>query len=270
MMPISMRMPVSLTGEEGITVTSGAVYTYPVHSHSYYEMIFYLPFAGSITVNDRRIEADAPFVVLMTPSDLHGITVREGSGGRFIKFAFTADRLGGWLTRQLDHAVLVSPVEADSPFAALLRRAEAQSHGDAREIFLRCAVLLAVTEGEMLPSPPGGQRNYLAAEAAAIINDEFDTELTLRDLARRLNVSYQHLSACFSVSMGVPFSAYLADIRLRRAHALMLNTDLRITEICYACGYRSLSHFLRSFKKKFGLTPKALRSSGQAGQEDTE
>jgi len=72
-------------------------------------------------------------------------------------------------------------------------------------------------------------------------------------------VSYRHLSVSFQTKLGISFSDYLQSIRMHHAKALLKNTDLPITEVCFRAGYRNLSHFLRVFKKNVGATPKEYR-----------
>ena len=56
-------LPKLLTGESGVNVTVGNVISFPVHTHMYYEMTLYEPFAGSITVNYQSIVMDRPAVI---------------------------------------------------------------------------------------------------------------------------------------------------------------------------------------------------------------
>lgn len=37
------------------------------------------------------------------------------------------------------------------------------------------------------------------------------------------------------------------------------STETSITDICFSCGYNSFSNFLRSFKKRYGMSPKKYR-----------
>ncbi|MBQ8357946.1 MAG: helix-turn-helix transcriptional regulator [Clostridia bacterium] len=253
-----LRMSPALTGKNGLQISVGKVFPFPIHSHSYYEMILYRPFDGFVTVNGRQIPANRPFALLMTPTDLHSVTLTGAQCSNFIKAAFTADALGGYLTKRLTGGLLAFPPEGDTILHLFEKLSVPRPH-EALALLLRALVLLLAEAGETLPSAPAARSNALMAAATAIIGDEFETDLTLEHLAQRLNVSYQHLSACFLKHLGLSFSAYLSDIRLRHAGALLQSSTLSVTEICYACGYRNLSHFLRSFKKKFGVTPKTYR-----------
>ena len=55
------------------------------------------------------------------------------------------------------------------------------------------------------------------------------------------------------------FSEYLTYVRLHRAEKLLIETNESITKICENCGYGNFSHFIRTFKKAYGLSPMAYR-----------
>jgi AraC-like DNA-binding protein len=58
---------------------------------------------------------------------------------------------------------------------------------------------------------------------------------------------------------GINFTDYLARLRIERAKNLLLNPNLRISEIAYEVGFQSLTHFNRVFKKIVGQPPTEYR-----------
>jgi len=73
----------------------------------------------------------------------------------------------------------------------------------------------------------------------------------------RLSVS--HFRSLFRESTGMTYAAWLKNHRLETALQLLQTTDLTIPEICRRIGFQDTSHFIRSFKRKVGRTPAALR-----------
>jgi AraC-like DNA-binding protein len=51
----------------------------------------------------------------------------------------------------------------------------------------------------------------------------------------------------------------LINYRLIQAKSLLINTDLKITEIAYRVGYQNPSYFSRLYKKCMGITPEEER-----------
>ncbi|NDA68040.1 MAG: AraC family transcriptional regulator, partial [Verrucomicrobia bacterium] len=63
----------------------------------------------------------------------------------------------------------------------------------------------------------------------------------------------------FKKSTGINFTDYLSRIRIEKAKNLLLNPNLRISEIAYEVGFQSLTHFNRIFKKLAGQSPTLYR-----------
>ncbi|MCI0744843.1 MAG: AraC family transcriptional regulator, partial [Verrucomicrobia subdivision 3 bacterium] len=59
---------------------------------------------------------------------------------------------------------------------------------------------------------------------------------------------------------GVNFTEYVSRVRIEKARNLLLNPNLRISEIAYEVGFQSLTHFNRVFKKLLGQSPTEFRA----------
>jgi len=92
-----------------------------------------------------------------------------------------------------------------------------------------------------------------------LIEADFARTLTLADLARAAGMSPFHFARAFRALTGLPPHRYLMAVRLR--HALrLLRQGAGVTFTCYEVGFGSLSHFITSFGKRFGVTPSATRA----------
>lgn len=81
----------------------------------------------------------------------------------------------------------------------------------------------------------------------------------LDKLAEIAQLSPAHLSKLFKESFLISPYQYLKQIRLEKASELLLNTALSVNEIVPLIGYEDASSFIRSFKRKFRMTPEAFR-----------
>jgi AraC family transcriptional regulator len=90
-----------------------------------------------------------------------------------------------------------------------------------------------------------------------LLDAQFDQDHTLSALARSVGMSMFHFSRVFTELVGRPPHRYLAEKRLAAARS-MLEQGRSVTETCFACGYNDLSHFSRSFSRRFGLPPSRL------------
>jgi len=89
------------------------------------------------------------------------------------------------------------------------------------------------------------------------IDSEYSETLTVSDLARSAGMSMFHFSRVFAALIGMPPHRYLLQARLRAAES-MLRQGRSVTETCYACGFGNLSHFTRSFERRYGHAPSRI------------
>jgi AraC family transcriptional regulator len=86
------------------------------------------------------------------------------------------------------------------------------------------------------------------------LDREFASVFTVSELARSVGMSMFHFARVFTELVGMPPHQYLLRARLRAARA-MLREGRSVTETCFACGFSNLSHFSRSFARRYGHTP---------------
>lgn len=100
-------------------------------------------------------------------------------------------------------------------------------------------------------------------DAIAIMEETVESPIPPREIARRSKVSLRQLERLFVDRLGQTPLAYYHALRLERAHELLTQTDLSVTEIAIACGYASSTHFARRYKRYFGRTPREGRVAGR-------
>ena len=83
-------------------------------------------------------------------------------------------------------------------------------------------------------------------------------------LARVSGVSEAHFARSFKQAFGVPPHRYLLTRRIERATALLLDSELSITEIAFRTGWESLGTFGRTFRDVTGASPGVIRARGRA------
>jgi AraC-like DNA-binding protein len=85
-------------------------------------------------------------------------------------------------------------------------------------------------------------------------------DLSLGQVAKAVNTSTFHFCKMFKKATGLNFTEYVSRVRVEKARNLLLNPNLRISEIAYEVGFQSLTHFNRVFKKITGQSPTDYRS----------
>lgn len=87
-----------------------------------------------------------------------------------------------------------------------------------------------------------------------------NSELSLNMVAEKCAMHPEKVTALIRQGYGQSFKQYLNRLRLTEAQRLLRSTDRQISEIAFAVGYNSVSHFNRVFKQFFSCTPREYRS----------
>jgi transcriptional regulator GlxA family with amidase domain len=79
------------------------------------------------------------------------------------------------------------------------------------------------------------------------------------EIARALGLSRRQLERLFERDLGKTPARYFMELRLERARHLLQQTRMPVIEVAMACGFASAAHFSRSFRRRYGSSPKAVR-----------
>lgn len=99
------------------------------------------------------------------------------------------------------------------------------------------------------------------AEAVELIMIDPAGRPTLSGLAAGLGLSSRQLSRLFRAELGTTFRDFVVEVRLQRAHTLLQETPMTVTEIAEALGYPDHVLLSRQFRARFGQPPSAARRS---------
>jgi len=91
------------------------------------------------------------------------------------------------------------------------------------------------------------------------IEQHYPEKITLQDIANSADISKSEALRCFKNGVQAAPFVYLNRYRLHIAKSLLTGTTRPITDIAESVGFDSVSYFDRMFKRKFGMTPKAMR-----------
>ncbi len=98
------------------------------------------------------------------------------------------------------------------------------------------------------------------AKARDYIHEHQTEELSLGQVAKSVNMSSYYFCKMFKKVAGINFTDYVARVRIEKSKNLLLNPNLRISEIAFEVGFQSLTHFNRVFKKILGQSPTDYRA----------
>ncbi len=101
----------------------------------------------------------------------------------------------------------------------------------------------------------------IAQSAASLIEDGAADDTGLPQLAARLGVTDRHLRRLFLDAFGVTPINFAQTQRLLLAKRLLTDTQLTVTDIAFASGFRSVRRLNSLFKERYRLAPSALRKN---------
>jgi AraC-like DNA-binding protein/ligand-binding sensor protein len=96
--------------------------------------------------------------------------------------------------------------------------------------------------------------------AKDFIHEHQAEDISLGQVARAVNTSTFYFCKMFKKVTGINFTDYLSRVRIEKSKNLLLNPNLRVSEIAFEVGFQSLTHFNRVFKKILGQTPTDYRA----------
>lgn len=91
------------------------------------------------------------------------------------------------------------------------------------------------------------------------IHTHFQDDLTLTGVADRFGFSVPYLSELFKKTIGQNFLAFVHEVRIRQACALLISTEMNVSDIALETGYGSYNTFSRIFREMKGITPASYR-----------
>lgn len=100
----------------------------------------------------------------------------------------------------------------------------------------------------------------------SISKAEFDASDFTSEMSMSRTVLYNKLKALTGQSL----SAFIRNVRLKRAAQLMIQTEMNISEIAYTVGFNDLKYFRKSFKELFKILPSDYRIASAENNTDTD
>lgn len=110
------------------------------------------------------------------------------------------------------------------------------------------------------------ERASLYADATAIVEADFASELSLETVARRVASSRRQLQRVYAEIGHTTFREHLTDVRMRRAAELLSESSLSVRDVANRVGYRQPAQFAKAFRRAHGLAPSLYRTRVKASR----
>ncbi|MFK7743855.1 MAG: GlxA family transcriptional regulator [Roseobacter sp.] len=98
-------------------------------------------------------------------------------------------------------------------------------------------------------------RNGKLSLALQVMENNIEDPLSPDEISQIIELSTRQIERLFAKHIGVSPKRYYLQLRLEKARDLLRQTDLSVTDVCVATGFKSLSHFSKSYRAAYGTNP---------------
>ncbi len=99
-------------------------------------------------------------------------------------------------------------------------------------------------------------RNPLVAGVRRYVQENYASRLSLAEVARRFEVSPNHLSATFKKYAGLGFTEFVAQVKVEKAKELIAEGRYKMFEVAQLLGFDDAFYFSKVFKRVAGQSPR--------------
>ena len=103
-------------------------------------------------------------------------------------------------------------------------------------------------------------RTSLFEEATDIVDQEYGSDLSLDEIARRVASSRRQLQRAYAEIGQTTFRDHLTRVRMEKAAELLAGRGLTVREVAHRVGYRQPAQFAKAFRRHLGVAPSDFRA----------
>lgn len=284
-MEIYPRLPASLNVDAEAECLYRYVYgandIYNPHCHEFYEI--FITISGTVThfINGVTQKLPEGSLVFIRPDDAHAYIydTPKSSQTSYINLTFThetARLLFKYLSESFPSESLLS---CDMPPTVILNNLEKNrllaqigelnivNWQDKNALKLRMRAILADIFVRFFYNIPNTSKHSAPLWLSQLLSNMEQPDNFIAGTERMVLLSKksrEHLTRSLKKYYDVTLTEYINDLRLNYASNLLLNTNTPVLEICFSCGFQSVSYFYKVFKKKYQISPNEFRKQHSA------
>ena len=246
------------------------------HCHCYYEI--FLTVSGSITHYINGVTESLPegSLVFIRPDDAHShiYDSPESRNISYINLTFTSETAESLFSYLSDVFPSRNLLSCDMPPKVFLNNIDknrlvkqigalnAVNWKDKGALKLHMRALLADIFVKYFYSTPEDAETNLPLWFSRLLSDMDRHENFMQGLDKMIEISgksREHIARSFKKYLGISSTEYINELRINYASNLILRTNMPMLDICFDCGFQSVSYFYKVFKKKYNMSPSDFR-----------
>jgi transcriptional regulator GlxA family with amidase domain len=106
-------------------------------------------------------------------------------------------------------------------------------------------------------------RNPKLLMAMQVMENNIEDPLTPEEISDVVGLSTRQLERLFAKYLSISPKRHYLRVRLEKGRNLLRQTSLSVTDVCVTCGFKSLSHFSKSYRTAYGVPPGSEATDGK-------
>lgn len=243
------------------------------HWHRFIEI--FAVFDGSVvfTINNESFPLNAGEFLIVNSNEIHAIDAPKKNHSLVLQFPLTL--FGNYFADKNNIRFVTYSKKQDHEFMwhleciynAYLDKTTGYEFR-VQSIFFNVLYDL-VTKYLNIDTSPESKASNRGQNQLSIITDymkeNWNTELTLENTAKRFGYTATHLSKMFRKYANTTYHSYLEEIRVCRAYEELIETDHSIGDVASRNGFPNNNAFTKAFKTRYGLLPSEYRKKIKQG-----
>lgn len=246
-----------------------------LHIHELYEMLYVKSGTLSYQIEGVHYELKEGDMILVSPTMLHKLDGMISKNSERIVINFSEDYARKLSTVHCDilkgfeitsqrrfHKISFESSQRktiEKYFDIMIELQFSKQYGDDLAFNLRFCQAMLMINKEVLNSRDESNlvvtTNKVVSDVVEYINENFDKNIHLLDIANKLSLSESRLSHLFKKETGISIHQFLMKKRLMHAKEFIRKGE-HINIIYALVGFNDNTSFFRAFKKEYNITPK--------------
>ncbi|MDQ0199385.1 AraC family transcriptional regulator [Neobacillus ginsengisoli] len=251
-------------------------YDNQLHKHSFFEVCYVVEGEGTYIDDHCTYSLQENTLFLSRPEVLHQIKSEKGLSLLYVAFELIESESSESWIRIMETAKLCTEIilhdqyemETALLWKSLLIQATKRNNEFFEEMLstIASSLIISILQ-DFIPALNKSNHKHdpeqfsvLLIQAQLFIHDNLSNSLKLTEVAKHLHISGRHLSRIFVAELGVSFSKYVQDERIKKAIILLKKTNLSLKEIAEETGFMNVQYFTRVFTSMMRTSPGRFRS----------
>ncbi|MBQ8740397.1 MAG: helix-turn-helix transcriptional regulator [Clostridia bacterium] len=244
--------------------------------HDFWECMYVLDGSMCISADDRVHNLSKGEIIVLKPFELHKFNVEDPSGVTLLIFSFS---LCGAICSNLQSAYHLdkrtrSIIRDFLEYIELEMEKRTENNKDeyywnilpqfqTDDIFLQtitlfiCRIILSFSSGTSTLAKYKTYETELFKRALIIMNENIAEQLSVNELADRLNISVSSLKRLFDKYAGMSVHKYFLTLKIKTA-TLFLKSGMSVNEVSESLGFSSQGYFSATYKRETGNNPSRI------------